>query len=153
MFRISRRLDYGLQLMVVLASEEEKQPLSTASIAEKLQMPLPFMHQIAHTLMQNGLIKAKPGPRGGLFLSRQAREITLLQIVQALEGPVVLNPCLDGQEGCSYTNGCTSQFFWSDLQQKIVLHLESVSLDQLVNSTEYTTWMPVIQTNVPSSKV
>ena len=66
MFRISRRLDYGLQLMVALAAPGTELPIPSAQLSEQLQIPLPFLHQIAHTLMQSGLIKASPGPRGGL---------------------------------------------------------------------------------------
>ncbi len=66
MFRVSRRLDYGLQLMTSLASDPENHSQPTAALATKLDMPLPFLHQIAHVLMQAGLIKATPGQKGGL---------------------------------------------------------------------------------------
>ena len=78
MFRISRRLDYGVQLMVALAAEDENRPIPTAALAEKLEIPLPFLHQIAHTLMQSGLIKASPGPRGGLVVLRSAAKSSLV---------------------------------------------------------------------------
>ena len=65
MFRISRRLDYGIQLMVALAKEENNHPKPTAQLSKALDIPLPFLHQIGHTLMQSGFIKASPGPKGG----------------------------------------------------------------------------------------
>ncbi len=133
MFRISRRLDYGLHLMVALAAEKENRPQSTASLAEGLQMPLPFMHQIAHALMQASLIKATPGPRGGLRLNQTAKDISILNIVEALEGPITLNPCLDCNEGgCPRQEDCATRIVWDELQQKIVLQLASVSLESLV---------------------
>ncbi len=151
MFRVSRRLDYGLQLMIVLASEEGKQAKSTASIAQDLQIPLPFLHQIAHTLMQTGLIKARPGPRGGLYLNKPVKEITLLQIVEALEGPITLNPYpADDPEGHARPEKSTAQFFWNDMQQKIVLHLESICLEQLANFPEYTAWTALLESNISS---
>ena len=73
MLKVSRRLNYGLQLMLALASEVDGGSKSTALIAEKLNIPLPFLHQIAHTLQQNGLIKATPGPRGGLRLGQKGK--------------------------------------------------------------------------------
>jgi len=60
MFRISRRLDYGLQLMIALAANGSERPIPSARLSEQLDIPLPFLHQIAHTLMQAGLIKALP---------------------------------------------------------------------------------------------
>jgi Rrf2 family protein len=136
MFRISRRLDYGLQLMIALAQEPDNHPQSTASLAEKLQMPLPFLHQIAHTLMQAGLIKASPGPRGGLRLSRPAENITALHITESLEGPITLNPTSDLEENSPRQDKGSTDSLWTEIQERIVHQLESVRLDVLVNQTE-----------------
>jgi Rrf2 family protein len=126
MFRISRRLDYGLQLMVALASEEQDHAQSTASLAEKLQIPLPFLHQIGHTLMQAGIIKATPGPRGGLRLNQPAETISVLDIVETLEGKVAVNP---QSEDASAT--APNQLVWSNLQDKMIEYLSNINLSQL----------------------
>lgn len=130
MFRISRRLDYGLQLMIALAQEPENRAQATAVLAEKLQIPLPFLHQIGRSLIQGRLIKATPGPHGGLRLNLPAEEITLLQIVETLEGPVCISPSLDEEtsdrEDCGY-----SVPVWSELQNELVDHLRSVGLSAL----------------------
>jgi Rrf2 family protein len=131
MFRISRRLDYGLQLMIALANDPENRPQSTASLAEKLQIPLPFLHQIGHMLMQAGMIKASPGPHGGVRLNRPSSAITVLQIVEILEGPVSLHPCSECNEGCPRIDACSAQFTWNDLQEVVLRHLDSVHLDSL----------------------
>jgi Rrf2 family protein len=136
MFRISRRLDYGLHLMVALAADKSNQPQSTASLAESLQMPLPFMHQIAHALMQAGLIKATPGPRGGLRLNQPASEITALQIVESLEGPITLNPSTDSGSCCDRQENCATQMLWGDIQHKLVLLLASNSLEALASTPQ-----------------
>lgn len=136
MFRISRRLDYGVQLMVALAAEEENRPIPTAALAEKLQIPLPFLHQIAHTLMQAGLIKASPGPRGGLRLSQSPSSISMLRISETLEGPICLNPCLECGGECPRQENCTAMPIWNSLQDLIIRNLENVHLDMLLNSTE-----------------
>jgi Rrf2 family protein len=117
--------------MVALAADKTNQPQSTASLAESLQMPLPFMHQIAHALMQSGLIKATPGPRGGLRLNQSPSEISVLQIVESLEGPITLNPCSDSGQNCTHQDNCATQMLWGDVQQKLVLHLASTTLENL----------------------
>lgn len=127
MFRISRRLDYGLQLMVALAVDAGDKAQSTASLAEKLQIPLPFLHQIGHTLMQAGLIKATPGPRGGLRLNQPADSISVLQIVETLEGKVDVDPNPD----CESDQSCTA-LIWNELQEKIISYLGDIRLEQLV---------------------
>ncbi len=130
MFRISRRLDYGLQLMIALAQEPENRAQATAVLAEKLQIPLPFLHQIGRSLIQGRLIKATPGPHGGLRLNLAAEEISLMQIVETLEGPICISPCLDG-EPCQRSEGCMSSPVWNDLQAKLVDHLAGVRLSAL----------------------
>ena len=115
MFRISRRLDYGLQLMIALAQDEQNRPQATAVLAERLHIPLPFLHQIGRSLIQGGLIKATPGPRGGLRLNQSAGNIGLLQIIETLEGPVSILPEPNGNG-----NGVASRAIWEDLQRTLV---------------------------------
>jgi Rrf2 family protein len=130
MFRISRRLDYGLQLMIALAQEQDNRAQATAILADKLQIPLPFLHQIGRSLIQGRLIKATPGPHGGLRLNLAAEEITLLQIVETLEGPICISPGLEG-EPILQNDPCMSSPVWSDLQSTLVNHLSSVRLSAL----------------------
>ncbi len=126
MFRISRRLDYGLQLMIALAGEDNELAVPTAALAERLNIPLPFLHQIGHSLMQSGLIKASPGPRGGLRLRLPASEISVLSIVETLEGPICMS---------SGTEGCPSQPLWTDLQNSMINYLSSIHLGMLVDGS------------------
>ena len=136
MFRVSRRLDYGLQLMTSLASDPENHSQPTAALADKLDMPLPFLHQIAHVLMQAGLIKATPGQKGGLRLSQQPQDISVLQIVVALEGPITLSPCQECDENCPRHQNCATLAIWNDLQDSISAHLSNIRLDMLVDKTQ-----------------
>ncbi len=130
MFRISRRLDYGLQLMIALAQETDNHAQATATLADKLQIPLPFLHQIGRSLIQGRLIKATPGPHGGLRLNLPAEEISLMQIVETLEGPVCISPSLE-DEACEGSDGNLSNPVWTGLQAKLVGHLSGVRLSAL----------------------
>jgi len=132
MFRISRRLDYGLQLMIALAQDTDNRAQATAILADKLQIPLPFLHQIGRSLIQGRLIKATPGPHGGLRLNMSSDDITLLQIVETLEGPVCISPCRDN-EPCSRQENCMSNPVWNELQVKLVDHLSSIRLSTLAS--------------------
>lgn len=136
MFKISRRLDYGVQLMIALAASNENKAQSTAVLSKKLSIPLPFLHQIAHSLMQAGYIKATPGPHGGLRLNLRPEMISILQIVEALEGPVSMNPCEECAGDCEREPFCSSLLVWNDLQTKITLHLESITLNALCHQAE-----------------
>lgn len=131
MLKISRRLDYGIQLMVALAKEENNIPLPTAKLSENLNIPLPFLHQIGHTLMQSGLVKASPGPKGGLRLNLAAENISVLRIAEALEGPVCLNDCIESPEECEHINECSAKGMWTFLQSQILDYLGGVNLGDL----------------------
>ncbi len=143
MFRISRRLDYGLQLMIALAGEPENQPQSTAALAEKLRIPLPFLHQIGHTLMQAGLVKASPGPHGGIRLNRPPESVSLMQIVETLEGPVMLQPGPEGNEDIERQPTISTQVTWDCLQEKVVSHLSGITLLDMVASSQRVQRIPV----------
>lgn len=84
MFKISRRINYGLQMMIYLANSDQPK-VPTADIAEALNLPLPFLHQIGNTLTRQGLVQAVPGPRGGMRLGKKAEDITLLEIYESIE--------------------------------------------------------------------
>lgn len=136
MFRISRRLDYGLQLMIALAANNNDRPIPSARLSEQLDIPLPFLHQIAHTLMQAGLIKASPGPRGGLRLNASADSITVLKIAEVLEGPINIAPCIECPENCVHQESCATQSMWDDMQSKIINYMVTHTLEGLAKSAE-----------------
>jgi Rrf2 family protein len=132
MFRISRRLDYGLQLMIALGATSENHPLPTAYLASNLNIPLPFLHQIGHTLMQAGFIKATPGPHGGLRLNQPAESISVLKIMETLEGPLSVDPCKENEQSASNEAGCATKFVWDGLQETISAQLTGINLAALV---------------------
>jgi Rrf2 family protein len=135
MFRISRKLEYGILLMAALAEDPDNKAKSTASLSEKLEIPLPFLHQIAHALMHAKLIIATPGPKGGLKLGRSPDEITALNIAEALDGPISLNLCTETHGGgCGKQEGCPSKDLWCSVENIIIQELASVSLDKMSNN-------------------
>jgi Rrf2 family protein len=131
--------------MIALAQETENKAQATAVLAEKLQIPLPFLHQIGRSLIQGRLIKATPGPHGGLRLNVPADEITLLQIVETLEGPVCISPGLDEEDNSA--DGCMSGPVWGELQVRLITHLTGVRLNQLASQTVSMPEMLILASN------
>jgi Rrf2 family protein len=129
MFRVSRRVDYGLRLLMALAETSETGPQATALLAERLDIPLAFLHQIGRSLIQAGLIKASPGPGGGLRLNRAPEEISLRHVLEVLEGPIRLN----GGEGEieASESPCTTSQLWQTVQDTLVAHLDGIRLDEI----------------------
>jgi Rrf2 family protein len=138
--------------MMALAADESGQAQPSAKLSEKLQIPLPFLHQIAHSLMQAGLIKASPGPRGGLRLNGDPGSITILKIAEVLEGPIVVTPCLDCADDCPRKEICTAQYMWGALQAKIVDHLSSYTLQSIINEEALQAQVARIEANGSNGK-
>ena len=131
LLKVSRRLNYGLQLMLALASDPNNTSKSTAAISESLSIPLPFLHQIAHTLQQNGLIKATPGPKGGLRLGSKGLDITLYDIFNALEGQFSV-PTIETDIDTSEND--VAMGLWKEIGTKINNILKEYKLSDLVES-------------------
>ncbi|MBI9048537.1 MAG: Rrf2 family transcriptional regulator [Anaerolineaceae bacterium] len=135
MFRISRRLDYGLHLLHTLAHQPGGKLTPTAILSKELDIPLPFLHQIAHSLMQAGYIHAVPGPRGGLRLNINPDELSILEIVNVLEGDIQLSPYTDQDEDSSHEAKKATVLIWNTLQNEITDKLRNTPLSAL-NSAE-----------------
>jgi len=131
MFKVSRRVDYGLRLLIALASEPNMGPQATAVLAEKLDIPLAFLHQIGRSLIQAGFLKASPGPGGGLRLNRSPDTISLRQVLEVLEGPIRLNNSPDASEESETELPSSTQPIWDEIQNQLVNHLDRIYIHGL----------------------
>ncbi len=131
MFRVSRRVDYGLRLLIALASNEGEKSQATSRLATRLQIPLAFLHQIGRSLIQAGMLRSSPGPGGGLRLNQPAENISLLQILEALDGPMHLSTCLEQPEACGHDASCPSHHIWAGVQASLVEQLSCIRLSAL----------------------
>ncbi len=131
MFRVSRRVDYGLKLLIALAAEQEAGSQATSRLAERLDIPLAFLHQIGRSLIQASILRSSPGPGGGLRLNQSPDKVTLLQVLEVLDGPVRLSSCLEqsGSNGHSAVN--PSARAWSSIQECLVEQLSQIRLSAL----------------------
>ena len=106
--------------MTALAEDPHNGAKSTASISDKLGIPLPFLHQIAHALTHAKLIDATPGPKGGIRLNRQASDISILDIAIALDGPISLNDCTETHHGgCTQMDECRLRTYGAAYNQRL----------------------------------
>ena len=87
--RISAKLRYGLQLMAELAAQQGRGPAQVADIARRQDLPPKYLHVLMGSLKAAGLVKVQRGPGGGCELARQPARITVLEVVEALEGTLV----------------------------------------------------------------
>jgi len=118
--QIPRKVDYGLRAVIYLSHQDPGRSCSLSAIARHQSIPLKFLEKIIRDLSRNGLVKSKRGPDGGYCLARLPREITFQDVIEALEGPIAVNVCMDPHVSCSHWSRCTMVGVWSEVQRKIV---------------------------------
>src|SRR5918911_3338015 len=118
--RISRKIDYGLRAMIYLASIDPKSVVPFREIARQMLVPEDFLAKILKTLVDQGLVRSTGGPRGGYALAKPSGEISFLDVIEAVEGPVAINVCLDGDDPCGKAAACTMVGVWKRGQEAML---------------------------------
>ena len=130
--KISRKIDYGLRAMIFLASIPEGEIVPFREIAQRMHIPEEFAAKILKTLATKGLVRATRGARGGYSLAKPVGAISFLDVIEAVEGPIVVNLCLDGGDACKLTPSCTMYAVWKQGQERMLEVYRRATLDQLV---------------------
>lgn len=115
--QLSRAVEYGVRAMQYLASRDGV--CHVEEVHEKMGIPLPFLRKILQRLVTARLVKSHRGFAGGFSLARPAEEISLLEIMEAVDGEFFLNPCLDSKPGetmCVLDHNCSLQRAWGSAQ-------------------------------------
>lgn len=128
--RISRKIDYGLRAMIYLASIPPEAIVPFREIARQMLVPEDFLAKILKTLVDEGLVKSTRGPHGGYALAKPATEISFLEVIEAVEGPIALNVCLD-EDGCGKAAACTMVGVWREGQERMLEVYRSATLASL----------------------
>lgn len=128
---ISRRTDYGVRVILDLASLADGERASTQEIAERQSIPAPFLAKIVSQLSTCGLVETYRGAGGGVALARPASEINLLDVIEALDGPVRLNRCAIDPDSCPHDERCPVHEIWKEAQRDLTRVLTSATFDVL----------------------
>jgi len=129
---ISRRTDYGVRVILDLASLAEGERASTQEIAERQSIPAPFLAKIVSHLSTSGLVETYRGAGGGVSLARAPSQINLLDVIEALDGPVRLNHCAIDSGACPREELCPVHEIWMEAQRDLTRLLTSATFDVLV---------------------
>lgn len=129
---ISRRTDYGVRVILDLANLPFSQRASTQDIADRQSIPAPFLAKIISQLSLSGLVTTYRGAGGGVSLARPASEISLLQVIEALDGPVRLNRCVIEPSACPRDSYCPVHHIWAKAQVELTELLGGTTFDELV---------------------
>lgn len=133
LFRVPQRVHNAVILMADLALNGRPDVFaSLTEVAERQKLSRGFLEEIIVPLKRAGLVKAKRGAYGGYVLSREPGEITVREIIEAVEGPVMFVECLGGGRGCTLAGSCSSKRLWGKLQERVAESLEEMTLEDLI---------------------
>ncbi len=133
----SSSCEYGLRATMYLAAiENGDEYISIGRISEDLDISFHFLTKTFQKMTQAGLLESQRGPSGGVRLARDPEEITLRDIVFAIDGPGLFTECILGLPGCGDDKPCPLHNQWATERERLVDMLEEATLDQLVHDIE-----------------
>ena len=134
MLRFTKRADYGLMAIHYIAIHEDAGSVSAKRIAEEFTIPPELLAKILQRLARERLIVSQNGPRGGYVLARRPVEITVGQVVRALEGPINIVECLEEDSDCPQMARCNLRRPVQKIQVAINQLLDTMTLAELVGA-------------------
>lgn len=134
--QITRQADYAVRAVLYLAQMGHDHRAATSMIAEEQKIPPSFLAKIVSQLSVAGLLQTSRGARGGVSLAREPEKISLLEVVEAIDGPILLNDCVADHGECVFGDTCPIQPIWCEAQSDLVNKLSSTTFDKLANGRE-----------------
>ena len=132
MLRIAKLTDYAISLMAHMARSPGRQ-VSAQQFSLETELPVPTVANLLKRLSRAGLVYSTRGVAGGYGLAKHPNDITMVDVITAIEGPVALTECALGAGNCSLEAGCTTRAHWRLINQAVCVALESVSLAVLAS--------------------
>jgi len=132
--QITRQADYAIRAILYLSTLAPNQRAATTQIAEEKSIPPSFLAKIISQLSIAGLIHTARGARGGVCLARPPEEITVLEVIESIDGPIALNECTATPGGCPFGEKCPMRPVWCGTQETLVETLRKTSFASVLAS-------------------
>lgn len=116
---LSKSCEYGLRAMLYLASLNQPGYVSINTISDELDISFPFLTKIFQKLNDAGLLNSRRGPKGGVALIKEAHEVSLYEIVVAIDGDELFEECVLGLPGCGQAKPCPLHEQWADERERV----------------------------------
>lgn len=129
--QITRAADYAVRVMVHLSSLPQGSRLQKSAIVELSEAPESFLSKVLQRMVAQGLITSWRGSGGGFELAKPPEEISVLNVVEAIDGPMNLNLCVPGSSGCERSLACAVHPVWVEAREALVKVLNRATMDKL----------------------
>ena len=130
--QITRQADYAVRAILYLAQMKHGCRAATSTIAREQHIPASFLAKIISQLSTAGLLHTSRGARGGVMLAREPKDITLLEVIEAIDGPIQLNECVRSDGVCMFEDPCPIKLVWCQAQEELVRRLKNTNFGQLL---------------------
>ena len=134
--KISTKGRYGLRILLDLATHQKKGPVNLGDISKRQGISEKYLWQVINLAKSAGLITSARGPKGGYTVAKPANQITILDIIAALEGPIILVDCLDKAESCDRHASCVTRDVWAKIENNMKKTMATITLQDLVEKQE-----------------
>ena len=130
--KISTKGRYGLRILIDLATHDPAKPRLVRDIAESQQISEKYISRLIIDLRRARLVRSVRGMKGGFFLARSPKEITLLDILETMEGTISIVDCVMAPEKCAHNHGCTARGIWLRLNDGIRDLMRNITFEQIL---------------------
>jgi Rrf2 family protein len=131
MLKLTKKADYGLIALRHLAVNSGDVSSSAKAIADCYGIPLPLLAKILQKLTKLGMLQSLPGTNGGYRLAREASRITALEVIRAIDGPIILTSCFTEHGECSHSEKCTVRTPLRKVHEGILNLLETITISDM----------------------
>ncbi len=135
MLKLSKRADYGLIALRHLAVQQGNQSASAKEIAGRYGIPVPLMSKVLQILAREGFVNSEFGTRGGYRLARDPRRINALEVIRAIDGPIILTSCFTEHGDCDQSKTCTVREPLRKVHEGILHLLASITITDMAEDS------------------
>jgi Rrf2 family protein len=131
--QITRQADYAMRAVLYLSKIGPERRAATSQIAQEQRIPPSFLAKIVSQLSVAGLLQTSRGARGGVSLARTPEEITFLEVVEAIDGPILINECVAETGVCTFGDSCQLRPVFCEAQADLVARLQGTTFGHALN--------------------
>lgn len=131
--QITRQADYAMRAVLYLSKLGSDRRAATSQIAEQQNIPPSFLAKIVSQLSVAGLLQTSRGARGGVSLARSPENISFLEVIEAIDGPILINECVLDGAACSFGDACLLRPVFCEAQAELVSRLGQTTFGHVLN--------------------
>lgn len=131
--QITKQADYAMRALVFIGRLGPGKQAPSNVIAEEMHMSRMFLSRINSQLSNAGLINTRRGARGGIMLAKAPSEISVYDVLVAIDGPVELMHCTQNPDDCTLSDCCPLRSFWLETQEVLIKHMQDTSIQDLLD--------------------